>query len=959
MADLDSIRGEHRFTTETPLTGRGWAPLERGSRQDDQVTQGSARVSAREAEVLAAIGEHLSNAQIASRLHLSVRTVETHVSSLLRKLGVPDRRALAALAPGLESTPAEGQSAARGVPATWTPFVGRDRERQELLRALGRSRLVTLLGPGGAGKTRLAAEVTRQLAPTLPLGANFVELVSTRPGFFIQTVASALGVTERPGQTLADAVVARLRPGRSLLVLDNCEHLVDDTADFLTSLLRESNDLIVLTTSRTRIGVPGERVVSLYGLSLVAPTTGGPVDSEAVALFFDRARTLDEQFDADPAAVGELCAQLDGMPLAIELAAARSATLGVAGLQAGLADRLRLLSGGQSSDKRHRSLRAMLDWSHDLLGDEERTTLRRLGRFAGDFEVDAATAVVAMPRATVADLVGRLADQSLLVHRPGGHRWRLLETVRSYAFDKLVETGEEAGVTDRYVHWAIDVGAELEGRLESGDPWRAEFDVVAGDLRVALSLADGEDAARLARSLGHVSFARQFLAESRGHYLRAAESTVDAVQAAHDLWSAAWVAQVENKGQLRYELAVVAAERAAAAGDPGTQAALLADAVSVASRFPALLERDIELPALQQLLALAHQVAPSDDLSAAAQLIAADAWTETRLVEVPDAGPFDAALDAAERADDPMLVSAALDALGSVHTMGGHLARTYELGVRRLGLLARLPAHQPRAGSEIYDILHMGVENAVSAGEIVYAFRTAQRFDDDAVVASPLMAQSKLIVPLVLMGRFDEAIARGERTFQTWETVGQPAARWLAPSFYSLVLAHALRGDDLLADEWREIAIELAGEQTRQVHFQVGGMISFVEARLALHFGRPWPASVVPPVERDAWWQIRHWYFDAYPWAARAEHAVASRHPDAGECLLAAEAVGRENAWAAGVLYRARARMTGDPADLAAALTTFERLDARYEQACTLALDPARRHEAAAELDFLGVPMPA
>src|SRR6202012_2306089 len=139
--------------------------------------------------------------------------------------------------------------------------------------------------------------------------------------------------------------------------------------------------------------------------------------------FFDRARMLDAQFDADPALVGELCAQLDGMPLAIELATARSATLGVSGVQAGLADRLRLLSGGQSSDKRHRSLRAMLDWSHELLDDEERTALRRLGRFAGDIDLAAATAVVALPSAAVADLVGRLADQSLLVPRPDQLRW--------------------------------------------------------------------------------------------------------------------------------------------------------------------------------------------------------------------------------------------------------------------------------------------------------------------------------------------------------------------------------------------------------------------------------------------------------------------------------------------------------------------------------------------------------
>jgi predicted ATPase/DNA-binding CsgD family transcriptional regulator len=412
------------------------------------VVQGTAGLSEREVEVLGALGEHLSNAQIASRLHVSVRTVETHVSSLLRKLGVADRRALAALAPGLV-TPETSSAAGvvRGLPATWTPFIGRTREQAELVESLEGSRLVTLLGPGGVGKTRLAGEVARQLGPTLPFGAAFVELVSTRPGFFVQTVASVLGVSERPGQTLRDAVFARLRPGQSLLVLDNCEHLVDDAAEFLTTLLGETTGLRVLTTSRARIGVPSERVVPLSGLSLIAPSTDGAAGSEAVALFFDRARTLDATFDADPAVVGELCAQLDGMPLAIELATARSAALGIAGLRAGLTDRLRLLSGGRGGDERHRSLRAVLDWSHDLLDDEERTTLRRLGRFVGDFDIAAASAVTGLPAAEVADLVGRLADKSLLVHRPGGGRWSLLETVRAYALDKLTEAGELGEVT--------------------------------------------------------------------------------------------------------------------------------------------------------------------------------------------------------------------------------------------------------------------------------------------------------------------------------------------------------------------------------------------------------------------------------------------------------------------------------------------------------------------------------
>jgi predicted ATPase len=855
------------------------------------------------------------------------------------------------------------EAGVRGLPATWTPFIGRLRERQELVEALGASRLVTLLGPGGVGKTRLAGEVARQLSSTLPLGATYVELVSTRPGFFLQTVASVLGVTERPGQALRDAVLARLRPGRSLLVLDNCEHLVDDTAEFLTALLGETVDVVVLTTSRTRIGVPGERVVPLYGLSLVAESTGGTASSEAVTMFLDRARTVDADFDADPAVVGELCAELDGMPLAIELASARSATLGVTGLQAGLSDRLRLLSGGHSGDTRHRSLRAMLDWSHDLLDDEERTALRRLGRFAGDFDIVAAGAAIDMPAGAVADLLGRLADKSFVVHRPARQRWSLLETMRVYALEKLAEAGELEPVTDAYVRWAVDTGAEIEGRLDRGEPWRPDFEADADNLRAALGLAAGDLAPRLARTLGHLTFARRFLSEARGHYLRAAEAEPDVARSARDLWSAARVAQVENIGQLRYEYGVAAAERAAVAGDPGTQSQVLAEAVALATRFPALFAHDVQLAELEEMLRLAHELAPPDDASAAAQLIAADAWTNTRVVEVPDVGMFEAALEAAERADDPVLMSAAIDALGAAQVMGGHFARTHELGERRLSLLARLPAHQPRTGAEIHDILHMTVENAVSAGEIPFALETARRFDNEELVAAAsLMVESKPIVPLILLGQFDEAIERGERTRETWEAAGRPAGRWLAPSMYSLVLPHALRGDEAAADEWRRFAgVDLAGEQTRNVHFQVGGMVTFVEQRLALHFGRqPLAAPPVqdPPTGKDAWWEVRHWYFDAYPWATTAEDAVATGRPDATARLEAAQPAAQENVFAAGLVARARARLNGDQGDLATALAVFEGLGARYERACTLALLPSRRDEARAELDELGVPMP-
>jgi hypothetical protein len=421
---------------------------------------------------------------------------------------------------------------------------------------------------------------------------------------------------------------------------------------------------------------------------------------------------------------------------------------------------------------------------------------------------------------------------------------------------------------------------------------------------------------------------------------------------------------VESKGQLRYEYAVAAAERAAAAGDHGTRAAVLAEAVSVATRFPAIFDRDIGLAELQQMLDVAHRVAPPGDVVAVAQLTAADAWTETRIVDVPDPAPFRAALAAAERADDPVLISAALDALGSMQVMNGHFVRTQELAARRLALMSRLPAHHPRAGSEIHDILHMAVENAITAGEVSLALEAAVRFGDDRLVAAaPHMVESKPMVALMLLGRFDEAIPLGERAREMWADAGRPAARWLAPHLYSLVLCHSLRGDDALAAEWRSFAgVELAGDQTRNIHFQVAGMAAFVEERLALHFGR-WDAAerlLAPlPTGKDAWWQVRHWYFDAYPWAVAADLAAAAGLPDAAARVAAAEPAAQENRWAAACVARARGRLTGDPADLAAAVTAWEQVGARYERACTLALIPSRRTEAATELAALGIPLPS
>jgi predicted ATPase len=212
-----------------------------------------------------------------------------------------------------------------GLPATRTAFIGRDREQAAILEALACSRVVSLVGPGGVGKTRLAVRTAEAVATRYPFGVVFVDLLPVREGFVTQAVAALLGITERPGRSLDAALHEYLARGRSLLVLDNCEHLLAVVAAFAEKLLADCSGLTVLVTSRERLAVPGERTLTIPPLSLVAEDAGAE-GSEAEALFIDRARAIDPEFAASPAVVGKVCARLDGVPLAIELAAARSAS---------------------------------------------------------------------------------------------------------------------------------------------------------------------------------------------------------------------------------------------------------------------------------------------------------------------------------------------------------------------------------------------------------------------------------------------------------------------------------------------------------------------------------------------------------------------------------------------------------------------------------------------------------
>ncbi|GAA2000664.1 ATP-binding protein [Catenulispora subtropica] len=907
----------------------------------------------REAEVLALLGGRFTNAEIAARLHLSVRTVENHVSALLRKCGVADRRALAELAAQVEAgTPDPGRIT--GVPAALTSFVGRDTDRRALLAALETARLVTVQGPGGVGKTRLAAVLASAAGPRFPAGGAFVDLVPVRDGYVAQAVAAALDVSEGPHRTLDDAFAGRLGDGRFLLILDNCEHVADAAAAFAERLLAACPGARVLATSRERLGVPGERVVRLAPL---------PLGADAEALFLARATAADPDFAADAADVAAICARLDGLPLAIELAAARGTALGAGGLLAALDDTLRVLAGGRGADRRHRSLRTVLGWSHDLLDDEERRMFRRLAVFAGSFDLGAAVAATAAGSpGTVADVLGRLADKSLIVRQPGRpERWRMLETVRAFARDRLMAEGEaeREGSRQRHLAWAVRRAGELVDRVEredreppadeaTADSWREDFDRVADDLRAALdgcpvgpgrTLPDPA-AHSLARALGRLAFVRRFLEESLAHYKDAAARAPSPAEASADLREAAGCAVlVYFSGDEAFELYLAAAEQSGLAGDADLRAAILARGVEVAARYPGFRGAAVPREELRALLAEARAAGDPADPVVAASLANAEVWSAATVRLQLDAELAAAAEQASRATGDPLLISAALDAVRTAATAAGRLRDAFRASTGRLALLPAMDRSRPRAAEEIEDTFGMVSTDAVAVGDLRAAlwFADAVR-DDDLAGAHPYLYASKVIPGFALAGHHDRVPPLAARMWQAWERAGRPDAGWMSTALSATALTYGLLGDDPAYRLWRERAAQVAGTDGTY-RYRHAAFAAFVDARVAVHSG---DVSHAQEIVAHAFGDLAGCWFQTYALAAAAELAVVAGHEDAAARLASAAPAGVENRWAAACLARAKGRLLSDPAALAASAEAWEQAGARFEASVTD--DLLRRH---------------
>jgi non-specific serine/threonine protein kinase len=419
------------------------------------------------------------------------------------------------------------------LPRCLSTFVGRPVELAEIRLLVTSSRLVTLTGAGGSGKTRLALEVTRRLLDSGSRGVFFVDLaLITEADRVPGALAAAIGVRQEAGRSLTELLVEAISDQDLLIVLDNCEHLVDACARFADQLNRSCSQVRLLATSREPLGVDGERVYRVPPLSL--PIEGASSldeirESDAVALFLERARAHDSTFALDSSTAGlvaSICRRLDGMPFAIELAAARSASMSLAHLNDRLDQRFRLLTeGARTALPRQRTLRATVDWSFDLLSGPEQAVLLRLSVFSGSFELEAAEAVcatgpVAVPE--VADLLGSLVNKSLAVaeRSSGSLRYRLLETIRQYAAERFLAAEGDGGVrqvrnehAQFYLGLAETAAPELMGRRQG--EWFKRLDLEWDNIGAALGYLFAEPA-RTEEVLRFGVALQRFLG-SRGH----------------------------------------------------------------------------------------------------------------------------------------------------------------------------------------------------------------------------------------------------------------------------------------------------------------------------------------------------------------------------------------------------------------------------------------------------------
>jgi non-specific serine/threonine protein kinase len=601
--------------------------------------------------------------------------------------GLNDPDATALRTAGAYRVVAEGVTAwpsLSALPVKLSSFVGRQHELAELRHRLEVDRLVSLVGPGGIGKTRLALEAARGLSSRYADGLALADLAPlAAPQLVVQAVAQAVGVRIELDREPQAAVVSLLATRRVLMILDNCEHLADACAELVTPLLERCPNVTVLATSREPLGVDGEVVWRLAPLD----------EAAAMTLFVDRARARRGDFDpADGRVVRQVCLALDGLPLAIELAAARVSLLTPSEMLPRLQDRFALLQqvGGRGGSPRQHTLRAAIDWSHDLLELAERQLFRRLAVFAGPFDLAGATA---LQRSDAVDVLGRLVDKSLVEAQTGtaGTRYRLLDSVRHYAWDRLREAGEVELARRRHLHHFLRRAEALFTPSASVDDPTRELDGELDNLRSAFEYCIEADPQAGLQLIGATRLVwwRRSLAEGRR-------------------WARAFLERCPDPGFARAQ-ALASAGLFEVHGDPAEARRLLSEARGLAARFDqselaavdfylglaAWLGEDIELsiPHLERAIDLMERLGNRHS-SVISQVVLGWALLTDHARREEARGLLEHAHELAEQLGDRHGVAAADYGLGLYWRWTGHSRRAldhFRRGVELMGRLEDIP----------------------------------------------------------------------------------------------------------------------------------------------------------------------------------------------------------------------------------------------------------------------------
>lgn len=857
----------------------------------------------REAEVWALLHQPLTYAEIGQRLFISARTVESHVIALRRKLDAVDRRELARLY-------AEHTAPPLALPAPLSSFVGRGREREELAEALARARLVNVVGPGGVGKTRLALQVAADVRPRFPAGLWYVDLV---PAVTAQDVLSAVldatACEPQLGRSGAVSLAAMIGQGRALILFDNAEHVLDPIARLVEDLLGRCAGLRTLVTSRSRLVLPFEHVYELDGLR---SQDDGP------ALFYERA----EHPDADPERVRAICERLDGLALAIELAAVRSQTLGLDGVEAALADPARLLSGGARLSARHRSMEEVLRWSYALLGPDAQLVFRRVSVFVSPFDVAAAVAVTPeLPASSVADLLGRLCDHSLLQARPDPDvmRYRALEPVRQLA-GRLLDADEADALGRAHSAWARATVEHLRAQDSGAEGWCRRVDGCLDDVRTAvvreLAASEGSPHARtLADALARVLFLRGRLREAQDVAQRAA-SGCGSLYA-----TAAAIAKCRVAGADAARLEHEAAAAFLSAGEPVNAARALARLVELRSRWAGMFVDQAPATPTEGLLERARTLAAGAPSGLAAIRVAAAHDRHAGSIAAAEAS-----IAAAREAGDAMLLSSALDALTIAQLTADGPTAAAQTAVRRIEPLLN-GGYEPAWGLELKDAYHTAAMMLLGAGDVRASLQCASRHRDLPFLrAERDLAAEELFAPAALSGDWEDALDAADGYRRAWEHSGAPAApgRAIAPA--ALALIFALRGDDDTAALWRAVHTSMRGD--------AGAIPAYgrvFDAVLALHRGRPAEALERLGAAGDEFYDV---LFAPWHAALSAEAAVLARDARADELLSRARAVCSADSVPELIARRAQALHRGEPTEA----EVFGTLGAPYQAARSRAL---------------------